>query len=52
MWGAAKNSSLGVLANADLEAVRMSPDRRLASLRDVLQPVVDPPPGASLRPGL
>ncbi|MXW21166.1 MAG: hypothetical protein F4Z95_10215 [Gammaproteobacteria bacterium] len=40
-----------VLANADLEAERVSPDRRVASLRDVLQPVVDPPPGASLQPG-
>ncbi|MDE0129088.1 MAG: hypothetical protein OXQ86_05940 [Gammaproteobacteria bacterium] len=40
-----------VLATADLEAERVSPDRRLASLRDVLQPVVDLPPGASLRPG-
>ncbi|MDE0129869.1 MAG: hypothetical protein OXQ86_09930 [Gammaproteobacteria bacterium] len=40
-----------VLANAGLEAERVSPDRRLTSLRDVLQPVVEPPPGASLRTG-
>lgn len=40
-----------VIANADLEAERVSLDRRLATLRDVLQPVVEPPPDASLRPG-
>ena len=49
--GGSEKLVAGVLANAELEAERVSLDPRLASLRDVLQPVVDPPPGASLRPG-
>lgn len=49
--GGSEELVAGVLANADLEAERVSPDSRLTSLRDVLQPVVEPPPGASLRPG-
>ena len=49
--GGSEELIAGVLANADLEAERVNPDRRVASLRDVLQPVVEPPPGASLRPG-